>query len=213
MMFNETRQKKRLQSIRPATDAPKVMLIDEQTARAAILERALKDSGYQVVARMSDTLRLTEEVSRLQPDVIIIDIDSPDRDTLEHMNELNANNPHPVVMFAEQDAPQIIESAVQAGVSAYIVDGLQPQRVKAIVNVAIARFREYQALRQELEQTKVKLADRKYLDKAKGILMQQRGLTEEEAYKAMRKMAMDKGEKLVDIARNIIDVYDLLHAS
>ncbi len=210
-MFNETKQKKLLQSIRPSADAAKVMLIDEQPARAAMLERALIDNGYRVVSRMSDTLQLIDEVTRLQPDVIIIDIDSPDRDTLEHMNALNASNPHPIVMFAEQDAPQIIESAVQAGVTAYIVDGLQPQRVKAIVNVAIARVREYQALRQELEQTKIKLADRKYVDKAKGILMQQRNLSEEDAYKLMRKMAMDKGQKLVDVSRTIIDISELLH--
>ena len=188
----------------------KVMLVDDQPARAALLEQALRDNQFSVIARLSSAAGLAEQVEKLQPDIIIIDIESPDRDTLENMAILHRDNPRPVVMFAEEGDSGTIERAVRAGVSAYVVDGLNPSRVKPIVDVAIARFREFQALRQELQETRSQLADRKQIDRAKGLLMKQRGLDEQEAYAAMRKMAMDRGQKIGEVANNIIAVLELL---
>lgn len=187
-----------------------VMLVDDQPARAALLEQALLDHSYKVIARLTSAAGLAQQVASLEPDVIIIDIESPDRDTLEHMATLHRDNPHPVVMFAEEGDTSAIERAMRAGVSAYVVDGLNPTRVKTIVDVAVARFREFQALRRELEETRTQLADRKQIDRAKGLLMKQRGLDEKQAYNAMRKMAMDRGQRLAEVASNIIAVFDLL---
>ena len=114
-------------------------------------------------------------------------------------------------MFAEQDVPQTLQRAIGAGVSVYVVDGLQPQLVKSIIEVAIARFREYQALRNELEKTRNQLADRKLIERAKGLLMQHRNCNEEDAYQTMRKMAMDKSQRLIDVARCIIDILDMVN--
>ncbi len=187
-----------------------VMLVDDQPARAALLEQALLDHRYTVIARLSSAAGLAEQVARLEPDVIIIDIESPDRDTLENMAILHRDNPHPVVMFSAEGDAAVIERAVRAGVSAYVVDGLNPARVKTIVDVAIARFREYQALRCELEDTRVQLADRKQIDRAKGLLMKHREMDEQQAYHAMRKMAMDRGQRLAEVASNIIAVLEML---
>lgn len=185
------------------------MLVDDLPARAALLEQALRDQQFEVVARLATAAGLADEVASLEPDVIIIDIDSPDRDTLEHMASLHRDNPRPVVMFAGEGETATIERAVRAGVSAYIVDGLNPGRVRTIVDVAIARFREYQALRRELEEMRTQLADRKQIDRAKALLMRHRKMSEEAAYKAMRKMAMDRGQRLPEVAANIIAVFDL----
>lgn len=198
----------------PGTDPrspTRIMLVDDQPARAAILERALLDAGCEVIARLASAQGLMKKVIEAQPDVIIIDIESPDRDMLEHMTVLNQHNPKPVIMFSDEDDPATIEKAVRAGVSAYVVDGLNPSRVKSIMAVAVARFREFQALRGELEKTRNQLADRTVLDEAKAILMKQKHMTEEEAYHAMRKMAMDRGQRITDVARNIISVMNLLN--
>jgi response regulator NasT len=192
--------------IKPAT----VMLVDDTPTRAALLEQALTDQGLTVVCRLESAQGLMKRVEDHQPDIIIMDLDSPDRDTLENMSVLNQHNPKPIIMFADEDDSRVIEQAVQAGVSAYIVDGINPKRVKTILDVAIARFREYQALKNELEKTRNLLADRKTIDKAKGLLMKTKGLDEEQAYHAMRKMAMDQSKPLVTIADNILSVMELL---
>lgn len=188
----------------------RVMLVDEDPGRAAILERALEDAGYVVAAKITSATDLQGRVAALQPDVIIIDMESPDRDTLEHMRGISRDQPKPIVMFAEQGDSDTIAQAVQAGVSAYIVDGLNAKRIKPIMDVAIARFREFQALREELAQAKSSLAERKDIERAKGILMNQRGWSEDEAYQALRKLAMDKNLRLADVARNIIAVAELI---
>ncbi|HKK06251.1 MAG: ANTAR domain-containing protein [Gammaproteobacteria bacterium] len=188
----------------------RVLLVDESVGRAAILEQALADAGHAVVGRIAASEDLQAAVQRIEPDVIIIDMDSPDRDTLEHMRGISADRPKPIVMFAEDGDSATIEEAVRAGVSAYVVDGLNPGRVKPIMEVAIARFREFQALRQELADARHSLAERKDIERAKGILMQQRNWTEDEAYQALRKLAMDRNLRLAEVARNIIAVADLL---
>jgi response regulator NasT len=188
----------------------RVMLVDDTPTRSAILEQALLDQGLIVVCRLESAQGLIKNVEIHQPDIIIMDLESPDRDTLENMTVLNQHNPKPVIMFSDEGDSQIISQAIKAGVSAYIVDGLNPHQVKPILDVAIARFREYQALRKELEKTRDQLADRKIIDKAKGLLMKTKGLDEEQAYHAMRKMAMDQSKPLVEIAHNILSVMELL---
>lgn len=186
------------------------MLVDASPGRTAILEQALSDAGYDVVARVASYEQLNEQVAALQPDVIIIDLDSPGRDVLEHMQTISNERPKPIVMFAERGETQTIEKAVKAGVSAYVVDGINPSRIKPIVDVAIARFREYQALRDELEVTKAKLSERKIIERAKGLLMEKRGMSEDEAYKALRKMAMDRNIRLLQAAESVLAVAELL---
>ena len=188
----------------------KVMVIDESAGRAALLQRALTDAGYEIIARVEHGVNLLERVEEVKPDVIIIDMEMPDRDTLEQLHTIHKDQPRPIVMFADNSESDVIEAAVKAGVSAYVVDGLNPERVKPIMDVAIARFREFQALREELEQTKSTLADRKVIDKAKGIIMKQRGTDEAEAYKSLRKMAMDSNKRISEIAKDVIAIAELL---
>ena len=195
---------------KPITPALKVLLVDEEPGRAAILERALLDAGYVLVSRLSSADRLAEHVAVSQPDIVIVDIDSPDRDCLENMALLSRSNPKPVIMFSDEDNEDTIASAIKAGVSAYVADGMNPERVRPIVQVAVARFREYQALKNELQKTRDQLADRKLIDKAKGLLMKHRNFNEDEAYHAMRKLAMERNQRLVDTARNVIEVFEML---
>ncbi|MCE2745585.1 MAG: ANTAR domain-containing protein [Burkholderiales bacterium] len=193
-----------------ATPPLKVLLVDEEPGRAAILERALLDAGYVLVSRLSSADRLAEHVAVSQPDIVIVDIDSPDRDCLENMAVLSRSNPKPVIMFSDEDDEDTIAGAIKAGVSAYVADGMNPERVRPIVQVAVARFREFQALKNELQKTRDQLADRKLIDKAKGLLMKHRNFSEDEAYHAMRKLAMERNQRLVDTARNVIEVFEML---
>ena len=188
----------------------RILLIDDLTGRSAILEQALSDAGHEIIARVSSTLDLPQLVQNLQPDVVIVDLDSPDRDTLENMAIVSRDNPRPIILFAAQDDSDTIQKAVRAGVSAYIVDGLSAKRVRPIIDVAIARFREFQAMRKELEQTRDKLSERKLVERAKGLLMKQRGFDEEEAYSALRKLAMERNQRLVQVAQNVIDIFEML---
>ena len=145
-----------------------------------------------------------------QPDVIIADLDNPGRDTLESMHAITRKRPRPIVMFTNDGDSRTIELAVKSGVTAYIVDGMAPDRIKPILDVAITRFQEYQLLRNELEQTRMQLSERKQIDRAKGLLMKKRGLNEEQAYQMLRKMAMDRNMKIAELARSIIAAAELL---
>jgi response regulator NasT len=187
-----------------------VMLIDAHSGRSAILEQALSDAGYQITVRTASTDRLLQQVRETGPDVILIDIDLPDRDTLEQLRDVGQNQPRPIVMFAERSDPETTAAALRAGVSAYVVDDLNPRRLKPIMDVAIARFREYQALRRELEETRNRLAERKVIEKAKGLLMVQRNLNEEEAYQTLRKLAMDRNQRIGEVARTVVSLLELL---
>ena len=188
----------------------RVMLIDENRGRAALLQQALCDADYEVVAIINTRDNLFEQVQNTPVDVIIIDMESPDRDTLEYLSSIHRTQPKPVIMFADDDDTNLIRAAVKAGVSAYVVDDLSRYRVKPIIEVAIAQFREYQAMRQELEETKTKLAERKVIERAKGILMRQKGMDEETAYRALRKMAMNRNMRLAEVAEDVIAVAQLL---
>jgi len=188
----------------------RVLVIDESRSRAAEICSGLALAGYQVAAILADSANLSGEVEKLQPDVILIDTESPSRDTLENLAVLNQAMPRPVVIFTQEDGQDSIRDALKAGVSAYIVDGLDPKRIKPIVDVARARFEDTLALRRELEEISRKLSDRKLVDKAKGILMKARGLDEEAAYHAMRKLAMERGQNMARVARDVIDMARVL---
>jgi response regulator NasT len=189
----------------------RVLLLDEDRARGALIAQALSDSGSDFdINRPDVNTNLIKLVESFQPDVIIIEVDSPSRDTLEHLSIINEHNPKPVVMFSSDHDSSLIGKAIRSGVSAYVVDGLAHHRVLGILELAIARFREYQALKDELLQTKNQLADRKVIEKAKGLLIKHKGMDEEAAFKAMRKMAMDKGQSLSDVAHNIVSVMALI---
>jgi len=190
----------------------RVLVVDESAERAELLREGLLQAGHEVTATLSSPLALLKTIEELQPDVIVIDMDSPSRDVLEHLVFVSERTPRPVVMFAQDDAPETIRAATRAGVSAYVVDGLDKNRIKAIVEAAVARFEDYQALRTQLAEANLKLSERKAVEKAKGLLMKSRGLDEDAAYAALRKMAMDRKLKLVEVAQRVIDAADLLGA-
>ena len=188
----------------------RAILVDDERERAALVKDSLLASGYQVLAVLATGADLPRRMEALGADVVIVDIDSPDRDILEDMRRVTFEFGRPVVMFAQDGNVETIRAAVEAGVSAYVVDGLQPDRVKNVIDVAIAQFRQFQELRSELDKTKASLAERKLVEKAKGILMKRRGCDEDEAYRLMRRMAMDQKIRLADVANRIIDAAQLL---
>jgi response regulator NasT len=190
----------------------RVLVVDESPEQAELLRDGLRQAGYEVAASLSSPLALLEAIEEQSPDVIVIDTESPSRDVLEHLVMMTQHTPRPVVMFASDAAPETIREATRAGVSAYIVDGLDKNRIKAIVEAAVARFEELQDLRSQLAEANLKLSERKLIDRAKGLLMKRRGLDEESAYAMLRKTAMDRKLKLVEVAQRLIDAADLLGA-
>jgi response regulator NasT len=188
----------------------RIMLVDDTPERAFYLSRVLEQLGYEVVAEISDPHQIQAEVLRLSPDAIIVDTDSPSRDTLENLCTITESCPRPIVMFASDPARQSIRQAVRAGVSAYVVDGLAPGRITPILDTAVARFEAFQAMRSELDSVKTRLSERKIVEKAKGILMKSAKLTEDQAYRALRKQAMDRNLQIVEVARQVIAVSELM---
>lgn len=188
------------------------MLVDDSRKEVSLLNEGLHAAGYDVVhvSRSTTAAALLDVVAALHPDVIIIDSESPTRDTLEQLAFVSARQPRPIVLFTEDRANATIQAALQAGVSAYIVDGIDAARLQPILDVAVARFEQDRVLRDELKSAQARLAERKIVERAKGLLMRQKGVDEEEAYRLMRKLAMDRNRKLLDIAQQIIDVSELL---
>jgi two-component system, response regulator / RNA-binding antiterminator len=191
----------------------RVLVVDEWPERGQILRGGLEQAGYEVAGILSSSLDLLEAVERLTPDVIIIDTESPSRDALEHLCVMGRDRPRPIVMFAADDDATTIRDAVRAGVSAYVVDGLEPERVKAIVEVACARFEEFQRLRTELAEANRQLSERKLVERAKGLLMKARGVDEQEAYQLLRSAAMNRGKRIGDVAQDVIAAVELLGRS
>lgn len=192
----------------------RVLVIDELAEdleeRASILRDGLARAGHEVVASLSSPLELLRAVERLQPDVIVIDTESPTRDVLEHLVIISQSSPRPIVMFASDSGGDAIRDAVRAGVSAYVVDGMDAGRVNSIVQVACAQFNDHQRLKVELAEANLKLSERKLIEHAKGLLMHSRGISEDEAYHALRKLAMSKKQRLGDVAQQVIDTVELL---
>ncbi|MCU0736163.1 MAG: ANTAR domain-containing protein [Methylotetracoccus sp.] len=184
----------------------RIMIVDQDPGRGAILQQALADAGHTVVGRLNDEHTLLAAIAEHQPDMVVIDMEAPGRDTLEQLREVSRDNPKPIVLFSNNRDRDYIRQAVQVGVSAYIVDGLSRERVLPIVEVAMARFREFQALRRELDETRNQLIDRKVIDKAKGILMQRKNWTEDQAYQLLRKTAMNRGIRIADVARTLLSL-------
>ena len=182
----------------------------EQGRRSAALRIGLLESGYDLVASLPADVFLPERIAQLQPDLIIVDSELDARDILEHIVIATRDERRPIVLFTEDDAPASMDAAMAAGVSAYIVAGLQPERVKPVLDVALARFRREQKLLDELSDTRQKLAERKLVDRAKGLLMTRYRLSEDQAYQRLRSLAMNKNMKLAEVAQRILDVEDLL---
>jgi len=188
----------------------RVLIVDSSRERAADVCAALALAGHQVAAVLSSALDLSDQVLATKPDVIFIQADSPSRDTLEHLATMNRDCPRPVLLFSQDTDSAMIRRAVKAGVSSYVVDSVSAERLDSLVEVAIAQFEEFQTLRAELDDANRKLSERIVVDKAKGLLMKARGLDEEAAYHALRKLAMERGRKLADVARDVVDMASLL---
>ncbi len=182
----------------------RVLIVENQPERLAMLVPALESAGCEVTATLNSARSLDVQIQAMRPDVVIIAQDSPDRDTLENICVVNRDCPRPIVMFTGDGSPDAIRAATQAGVTSYVVDGLDPARLRPILDVAKSRFEAFQALHDQLEQTRLELSERKLVDRAKALLIKQTGAAEPEVYREMRRAAMDRGLRLVDIARQIL---------
>ena len=188
----------------------RVLLVDDNAARAAAVRHGLQADGCTVVDVVPDAADLVARVRAAAAEVIVCDLDNPSRDAIESMRVLHRDEPRPVVMFVDQSDPASIGAAMEAGVAAYVIEGLSPGRVKSVVDVAIARFTAHQALKKELEDTRSALNERKLVERAKGILMDGKGMTEDEAHRALRRLAMEQGRKLADVADSVIALEAML---
>jgi two-component system, response regulator / RNA-binding antiterminator len=188
----------------------KIVIVDENPIRAAILEDGLREAGHVHVVRVDETSHLLARIYTIDPDVILIDLENPSRDVLEQMFQVSRAVKRPVAMFVDQSDTASIEAAVDAGVSAYIVGGLQKERIKNILDLCISRFNSFARLRDELERTRTALEERKVIDRAKGILMKARNLSEEAAYVLLRKTAMNENKKIADVAQSVVTAAELL---
>jgi response regulator NasT len=187
-----------------------IAIIDENRVRAAILEDGLREAGYSSISRIDNMNDLLTRVDALDPDVIVIALGNPSRDVLEQMLEVSRVVRRPVAIFVDQADSASIQAAIDAGVSTYVVDGLRKERVRPILDLTISRFRAFARLQDELAAAKEALESRKTIERAKGILMKSRGLSEEEAYSLLRKTAMNEKRKLADIARSVLTAAHLL---
>lgn len=188
----------------------RILIIDESRLRAAELCAGLVLAGHQVAAVLPSALDLTAQIEKLKPDVILIETDSPSRDTLENLAVMDRDMPRPVIILTQDDDQALMRTAFKAGVSAYVVDKLDLERLKPVVDVAIAQFESHQSLKQELAAATRKLSERKVVEKAKGILMKTRGLDEDQAYAALRKLAMERAQPLGKVAGDLVEMAKLL---
>jgi two-component system, response regulator / RNA-binding antiterminator len=193
-----------------AESSPKIVIVDESPIRAAILEEGLREAGFTGVVHISEMQSLLARIYALDPDVILIDLENPSRDVLEQMFQVSRAVRRPIAMFVDQSDAASIQASVDAGVSAYIVDGLKKERIKPILDLCVSRFNAFAKLQEELERTKSQLEDRKVIEKAKGILMKVKGLTEDEAYVLLRSTAMREKKKIGEIAQSIITASEML---
>jgi two-component system, response regulator / RNA-binding antiterminator len=193
-----------------AEQSPKIVIIDESPIRAAILEEGLREAGYTEVVQVNEMQSLLARISALDPDIIVIDLENPSRDSLEQMFQVSRAVRRPIAMFVDQSDSSMIQASVDAGVSAYIVDGLKKERIKPILDLCVSRFNAFAKLQDELDRTRNALEERKVIDRAKGILMKLKGLTEEEAYVLLRSTAMREKKKIGEIAQSILTASELL---
>jgi two-component system, response regulator / RNA-binding antiterminator len=188
----------------------KIVIVDESPVRAAILADGLREAGFTQVVRIEETTNLLSRIYSIDPDVILIGLKNPSRDVLEQMFQVSRAVKRPIAMFVDQSDTASIQASVDAGVSAYIVDGLKKERVKPILDMCISRFNAFSRLQAELDRTRTALEERKVIERAKGILMKVRQLSEEEAYALLRKTAMNENRKIAEIAQSIVTASELL---
>src|ERR1700756_1906367 len=188
----------------------KIVIVDENPVRAAILADGLRETGFTQVIRIEETANLLARIYSIDPDVVLIDLENPSRDVLEQMFQVSRAVKRPVAMFVDQSDTASIEAAVDAGVSAYIVGGLQKERIKSILDLCISRFNSFARLRDELERARPALEERKVIDRAKGILMTAKNLTEEAAYALLRRTAMNESKKIAEVAQSVVTAAELL---
>ena len=192
------------------TSTPKVLIIDNNQERATSLLQILKASQYKVATPLRLQAGLTNQVSRVMPDIILIGVDFPGQTILSWIASLHESYPCPMVMFSRDERSETIQAATRAGVSAYAVGELTGARVKTIIEAAVARFYEFRALQEELEKTKTSLAERKIIERAKELVAQQRGCNEAQAYQILRKMAMNRRKRLAEISQDVLSVAEVL---
>lgn len=188
----------------------RILVVQQDTARADMLINALSEAGETEVMVVPSDLRLASRIADLRPDLVLIDLANPSRDMLEELTLASAPTDRPVAMFVDRSDPALTRAAVEAGVSAYVVDGIRPDRIRAVMDAALTRYHMFQKMRTELEATRAALEQRKIIDRAKGVLMRARSISEEEAYALMRRAAMEKGRKIADVAAAIVTASELL---
>ncbi|QFU77703.1 ANTAR domain-containing protein [Halioglobus maricola] len=184
------------------------MLVDDDRSRATIVERKLRDVGFEVLSVIPTASGLLYQMAQQEPDVVIIALDSPDRDVLESLSIASSHNPRPVVMFSEAGDQSFISDAIRAGVTAYQAQDINAERVRAAIDIAVAQFSAFNNLREELDETRRQLEERKLVEKAKGLLMTVHKVDEEEAFSTLRKLAMDKNRTLGEVAREVIEILE-----
>lgn len=187
-----------------------ILVIDDKPERAAVIEQGLREAGHSAIAIISDMRHLLRQIADAAPDVIIIDLENPNRDVLEEMFQVSRSVPRPVAMFVDQSDRSSIEAAIEAGVSAYVVDGMRKERIKPIVDMAISRYNAYRRLKDELDRAKQALEDRKVIERAKGILMKTKGVGEAEAHALLRKTAMNESRRVAEVAQALVTAAKLL---
>jgi response regulator NasT len=187
-----------------------VLVIDENRIRASIIEAGLRDAGHHRVSIIHNVIGIAVRIAELQPDVIVIDLENPNRDMLENMFQLSRAVKRPIAMFVDRSDSASIEAAIEAGVSAYVVDGLRKDRVKPIVEMAVSRFNAFSRMARELEEARGELESRRLVERAKGLLMKSRNLSEADAYALLRRTAMNQNRKIAEIAQSLITAAALL---
>ena len=187
-----------------------ILIVDQNVMRASILEDGLRDAGYSRVTVLRDMQMLMRRIVEIDPEVIFIDLENPNRDVLEEMFQVSRCVHRPIAMFVDRSDTDMIEAAVEAGVGAYVVDGLRKERVKAVLDMAVSRFNAFTKLRDELARARAALDERKLVERAKGILMKERSISEEAAYVLLRKAAMNEGRRIVDVAQSLVTAAGLL---
>lgn len=190
--------------------ALRILIIDENRIRAAIIEEGLREAGHGQVTVVHDIAGIARRIAEIEPDVIVIDLENPNRDMLESMFQLSRAVKRPIAMFVDRSDSASIEAAIEAGVSAYVVDGLRKDRVKPILDMAIGRFNAFSRMARELEEARGELENRRLVERAKGILMKSRGLSEQDAYALLRRTAMNQNRKIAEIAQSLITASLLL---
>ncbi len=187
-----------------------ILIIDENRLRASVIEAGLRDAGYTDLTVVHDVVGIARRIADIEPDVIVISLENPNRDMLENMFQLSRAVQRPIAMFVDRSDQAAIEAAVEAGVSAYVVDGLKRERVKPILDMAISRFNAFSRMARDLREARSELENRKLIDRAKGILMSTRGLSEADAYALLRNTAMNQNRKISEIAESLITASGLL---